>query len=276
MFYNLHLKKEPISKSVLLIVLTILSCSEPEKEEKYVAKVENSILSENEFNQLNDSFTDFKYREEIINNWVETELLFIEAKENSILESEEYLYLVELNNKKAAISLLLKNYFDNNRINISPAEKIKFYSSNRELFRLKEKSYIYNIALFSDFEEILTFRESLLKRNDWNITVKDYLDDSTNVFSLNVFKPISEINSVLLQGILNELSENEVSIIFNSEQEKYSIVQLVKCYEEFEIPLPEFLDEQLTNFVTLSKRNNLYHDFLNSLYSKYNVEIIRE
>ena len=70
---------------VIIAILFFASCSENKKNPKSVVKVNNSVLTEEDLDSaLSDKRVSGKYREEYIQSWIETEVLFQKAEEEGI------------------------------------------------------------------------------------------------------------------------------------------------------------------------------------------------
>ena len=105
----MHLNKKIIKLFILGFVITLLTSCEKKVEEKYIVKVGDSYLTEEELHALVSYGSDSsKFKEEFIRQWIEDELLFMAAKEKGIVQTQEFKSLVEKSERKTANTLLIK------------------------------------------------------------------------------------------------------------------------------------------------------------------------
>ena len=94
-----------------------------------MVKVNNSVLTEEDLDSaLSDKRVSGKYREEYIQSWIETEVLFQKAEEEGITDNFEFKSIVENSRKKLAASMLLQKLAAENTISPTTDELKKFYS----------------------------------------------------------------------------------------------------------------------------------------------------
>lgn len=263
-----------ITFAVLLIFL--LSCKEEAPPKIVVAKVGNSVLTEDEL----DSLLTFaenknKYREEVIRNWVDSEILFLEAEDEGITKSADYLNLIETNKKKIAASLYLQSYFSEKNNEVNETELINYYNKHITDFKVPVQAYVYNHAVFKDENKAILFRNTLIE-SDWNKAVNVFSGDETIILSTsNNFKYVHEINSDKVKIVLNNLELSETSIIFEIIPGRFNIVQLIAKYEKGDIPDFNFVKDIVKRHYLSTKKTKSYEELLQNLYSKYDVIINR-
>jgi len=74
----------------VIFLFFMSSCAEKE-EESYIVKVGNSYLTEENISEyLNSKKNVHKFREEFIREWIEKELIYLDAVEKGILNSDEF------------------------------------------------------------------------------------------------------------------------------------------------------------------------------------------
>ncbi len=146
-----------------VILLSIISGCSQNEEENYVARVGDSYLTENEVEDATSiNSKSKKFREEYIRNWIETELIYLDAIKKGVLNSEEYVEL--LNNAKVEIakSLVIKAEIEQDTTEITEKQLEDFYVNNFREFKIVSPKVIYNKAIFNTKKEAVRFRKNIL------------------------------------------------------------------------------------------------------------------
>lgn len=257
-------------------LLALSACSETNKPEEFAARVNDSFLTESELeNKLADNRYSTKHREELIRDWIENEILFQEAESEAVLDDTLYKQIIYETQKKLAAALLVKKFFEENSVKISEGEIFQYYEEHREEFKFNTDVYVYNIIRFSDELKAIDFRNTLIE-TDWNKAGNAFSEDSSILFkSSGVLKHDYELNPPVVAKILKYLNENEVSIIFETEPGIYNVAQLIQKIDKNKIPPFRFVRKIVADRLSILKKHEMYKDYMDDLYSKYNVVINR-
>ena len=273
----MNLKK--LSKNSLLvpflISLIFLSCSKEEKNEKNIAKVNDAVLTEDMLNSMmNDSKNKAKLKDEIINQWIEDEVLFQEAEKEGITNEKEFQKILERSKKNLAISFLIKKYLDKNEIQIKDEELKKYYDENKNEFILNDEFYYLRIAKFENYESAIEFRKKLIETN-WNIA-NNYIKTKTDKYQTKedlIYK--KDLQPIQVVRIVNTMEINEISSIIDISNNEFIIINLMNKYSENTIPPFEAVKNLVKEKLTILKQKELIHNYLTELLSEHNLEIER-
>lgn len=273
----MNLKK--LSKNSLLvpflISLIFLSCSKEEKNEKNIAKVNDAVLTEDMLNSMmNDSKNKAKLKDEIINQWIEDEVLFQEAEKEGITNEKEFQKILERSKKNLAISFLIKKYLDKNEIQIKDEELKKYYDENKNEFILNDELYYLRIAKFENYESAIEFRKKLIETN-WNIA-NNYIKTKTDKYQTKedlIYK--KDLQPIQVVRIVNTMEINEISSIIDISSNEFIIINLMNKYSENTIPPFEAVKNLVKEKLTILKQKELIHNYLTELLSEHNLEIER-
>ena len=260
----------------LLLLVFFSACSEKNDDKKFIAKVGNKKLTEEDFKQLVDfSNSSNRHKSEVIRRWIEEELLFQESQEDGITENERYKFLSELNSQKLAGALLLQEYFESHEPVISESDLRSFYDENKNNFELNDDMYIYNLAGFSDENSAIRFRKKLVSNE---IIWSDTPPADTALYDYMAHKQTSmhDIYPVQILRSLTKLQPGEISIVIKTEPETYNIVQLLEKIDKGSIPGYEYIKEKVKLRYRALKEKQIYNKFYKELYTKYNVEINKD
>lgn len=273
----MNLKK--LSKNSLLvpflISLIFLSCSKEEKHEKNIAKVNDAVLTEDMLNSMmNDSNNKAKLKDEIINQWIEDEVLFQEAEREGITNEKEFQKILERSKKNLAISFLIKKYLEENEIQIKDEELKKYYDENKNEFILNDELYYLRIAKFENYESAIEFRKKLIETN-WNIA-NNYIKTRTDKFQTKedlIYE--KDLQPIQVVRIVNTMEINEISSIIDISSNEFIIINLMNKYSENTIPPFEAIKNLVKEKLTILKQKELIHNYLTELLSEHNLEIER-
>jgi hypothetical protein len=271
MFYLKHLNLK--SKIFILLFFVLFGCSEKKNEEKVVAKVNNSVLTEEELNLfLGNKKNDNKLREEFIRNWIESEILYLEAKEKGIIDSEEYKTYLKISQKELAAGLLTKKFFDEYSENIQESELFRFYNKNRAEFKLNCDHYLISLIKFNEKVEAEKFRLKVDETN-WNTLVNKRMNsNNAKLIYYNELIPDYDIFPSIIKNYLDGMNDNEISVVISTSDNAAYIVKLIKKY--YKNVIPEFKD--IKNIVEKKyigqRKLEAYKNYIKDLYSKYEIK----
>jgi hypothetical protein len=261
---------------ILLLSFTFIKCSKEEKEAKSVVKVNNSVLTEEDIERALSSSNNFgKFREEFIQNWIETEILYDEAVDDGILDDKEFKSIIEQSKKKLAASMYLDKILSDKVKEPTNDELLDYYETKQEDFRLTDESFRINIAEFNNFDKAVRFRTMLLE-SGWNRSASAFRDDVSLVFAYNdVVKSGYMLQPQILSKNLYNLMPGEVSIVLELEPSKFTVVQLVEKLGKGSVPPFEAIKEKLKRQYLVLKNKEFITDYINNLVEDHNVEIKR-
>src|SRR4030067_899306 len=176
LFFIQNLKKHLWKINNLCMVLftaVLFACCGKETDKKdYVARVNDSFLTKNDLKEMSDtSFRNNFYKNELIRNWIDEELLYQQAVNDGIIDDEEFNRTIKNSRRKLAGVLLLKQVSDQYEFDYNKDDLEKFYQMYNSEFKLTNDGYLLNIVEFSKEEEAIDFRNSVLQ-NEWQIVIE--------------------------------------------------------------------------------------------------------
>lgn len=250
------------------------SCGKEKPETEYIARVDNSYLTEEEMAaDLGTSNPHSSKKDEYIRNWIETELLFKEAVDEDINQEEAYIRAVNKSQKELAKALLIEKAVADEAIEIKNLELEEFYNKTKNEFELFDDHFLFNIITFSDEDKAILFRSTLIE-SDWNKATNVFTGDASILYEKEKeFLNINQINPYSVLIVIQELLPDEVSIVLNTGDDKYSVIQLIKKYNIGEIPELELIKTNVVERLTIVKTKQVIRDYIKGLYSKYHIEV---
>ena len=261
---------------LFLIVAGLTSCSKEGKSNKYVAKINNEVLTEEQLKAaLSEEQNKGKYRSEYIHSWIETEILFQEAQKKGIMEDKQFNLLLERSKKELAVALFLKKISEENKIELTDDEINKYYEDHKEEFKLEDDAFSINIAEMSNFDKAVKFRNKLMN-SDWNKAENNFKNDPA-VLSMERMRFYFryQLQPLTFLRAVNNLGENEVSVVIETEPSKFRIVQMVGKYSANSIPPLDLVKDEITARLSTIKEKDFIKDYIDKLITDHNPEIVR-
>lgn len=269
-----HLNQRLIKIFFLLIVLGFTYCSKEPKKKDYIARVNESYLTREDFSSLVDTtnHTPFE-KEQVVKNWIYKELLFQEAEKEGIVKSENYKSILKKSSKELAASLLLDNIVNADQIEIAEKDMLGYYEKNKNSFQLNIESYYINQASFNDEDKAINFR-SLAIESEWKKAAITFSSDISLVRILN--GELVEENNLYpaeLSRAVKDLYPQEISIVISGNPGYYSIVQMLGKYDKGVTPPFDIIKDKVKKRLLAEKQKEIIDTYLKEIYSNNEIEI---
>lgn len=258
------------------LLLFIVQCKEEEKkiEKEYVAKVgENILTAEDIKKRIKSEKYRNKFEKEYILDWAEREVLFLRAIEADIAERNDFKEIIDQSRKELAVSLYLQDYFSKKNIEVTDDDLESYFNDNLKEFTAPDYGYVFNSAKFISFDDALTFRGRALSTN-WSSAQNEFINSGINIIANDgryVYR--YQISEIKLIRILEELNSDEISIIFESEPNHFTVVQMVDKIEKGFTPTFSSVKNEIRTRYLMYRRKVLYDQLVKDLFKQYDVEV---
>ena len=268
------LSRNRIIEGIIFPLFIFSACSETEKPDSYVARVNNSYLTEVEFAEMIDSqFVSEKSKATLIKNWVKQEILYQEAVKQGMTDTKNYKRSIEDTKRQLAASLVLQNFAASSQPVVTQEELEDYYNENKTSFRIPFNAYYLNRINFSDRETAVMFRTELMT-NGWTEAVNKFSSDLSLVkLESEVLISEQDIYPVRLLRILEGLYPLEISIVIPDERGYYTVVQLLDKYSAQAIPPFEAVKSEVERRYKAALTELALENYINDLYSLNEIEI---
>jgi len=268
------LSRSRIIEGIIFPLFILSACSEPEKPDSYIARVNDSYLTEAEFTEMTDSqFVSEKSKATVIRNWVRQEILFQEAVKNGLTETKEFMRTVENTKRQLASALVLEKFSASSQPVFTNEELQNYYMENHTSFRLPFNAYYLNRINFSDREAAVMFRSELIA-NGWTEAVNKFSKELSPVnVSSKLLVSEQDVYPVSLLRILEGLYPLEISIVIPDDRGYYSVVQLLDKYSAQSIPPFEAVKTEVEGRYKAALTELALENYINDLYSLNEIEI---
>jgi len=274
MNFNMHLSLIKKIEVITLPLFFLFGCSEVKKPDSYIAKVNDSYLTETSLSEMIDSqYVSDNSRSVIIKNWVKQEILYQQAVKEGVTETAKFILTIENTKKQLAAALLLEKYAATVQSQFTIDELENFFEENLSSFKLPFNAYFLNRANFSDRDAAVKFRSALIM-NGWNGAVEE-TEHAINVINIEDSVLVSEpdLQPVRLQRILEGLYPLEISIVIPDERGYYSVVQLINKYNAGTIPDFYAVKNEVERRYKSAMTELAIENYISDLYSLNEIEI---
>ncbi len=268
------LRLNKIKTLVFFSLILFISCSKEQKKSDYLARVNDSYLTREEFASLVDTTNLSPIdKKQIIKDWIFRELLYQKAKDEDITELDEYKRVLKTSSKELAAAMLLNDYISSEEIKFSDEDLHEYYEKNKNYFQLNVNSYLINKISFNSEDKAIKFR-SLAIESDWT-KASNFFSSDTSILSKTDAELIPENNMYpyQLMKIAKDLYPQEISIVIAENGEYYSVVQMLAKYEKGTVPNFEIIKYKVEKRFLAEKKKQLIDEYLKELYSHNDIEI---
>lgn len=269
-----HLNKTLTKILFLFGVLVFAACSKEQKKDDFVARVNDSYLTREDFASLADTANlTSAHKEQLIKNWIYQQVLFQAANEEGITKRKDYLSIINKSSNELAAAMLIDDYVSNEKINYSDEDLIDYYESNKNYFLLNTDAYLVNKVIFSNEDNAIKFR-SLALDSEWKKAVSAFVNDSSLI--VNTVSDLVEENNIYpvqLSRIIKDFYPEEISIVITNKPGYYTIVQLLNKLGKESVPPFEIIKTKVEKRFLAEKKKALVEEYLKNLYSQNEIEI---
>ncbi len=262
--------------SLMLIAASILTgCVKEQPKTEYVARVNDAYLTKKELASIIDTtMVNTLHKSEVIRNWINREILFQKAKNEGILQQDDYRRLTKNSGKELAGALLLDSYISSVTINFEQRDLINYFQANSNDFKLPDKSYLLNIIHFGNEDKAVEFR-SLVLDSDWQKAMNVFYGDSEIIsIESKLLLKEQDVYSIKVLRVVKRLHPLEISIVISEREGYYTVVQVLKKYLKGSLPSFDVIKKDVEKRYLAVKRKELMENYIKDLYSKNEIEVI--
>ena len=262
--------------SLMLIAASILTgCGKEQPKTEYVARVNDAYLTKKELASLIDTtMVNTLHKSEVIRNWVNREILFQKAKNEGILQQDDYKGLINNSGRELAGVLLLESYISSVTINFEQRDLINYFEENSNDFKIADMSYLLNIIHFSNEDRAVEFR-SLVLDSDWQKAMNIFYGESAIISNENkVLLKEQDVSSIKVLRVVKRLHPLEISIVISETEGYYTVVQVLEKYLIGSLPSYNVIKQDVEKRYLAERRKELLENYIKDLYSQNEIEVI--
>lgn len=255
----------------------VQACTREAPPKQFVARVDQALLTEEELAGAHDSLAYAEqHRREYIDDWVNAELLYQEAKRRGFDNNDGIRRQIEGATKKLVIGALLEEELYGEE-NVSEDEIVALYNGGGDAFRLREDVVNVSYALFGDRDAANAFRGKLVRGTSWSVAVEEAEKDSllkSHIMQVatHQFFTQSNLYPIELWKLARNLGKDEVSFAVKTDTGYYILVSH-SVRKQGEIPEIEYVRNEVRDRIVIERRRIRYEHLLAGLRAKHSVEV---
>ncbi|MEO0165733.1 MAG: peptidyl-prolyl cis-trans isomerase [candidate division WOR-3 bacterium] len=258
---------------ISVLVGLMLSCAK--KEKNVLVRVDGSTLTLEEFQKY---IPESEYKNlpettitEILNNWANQEILYLEAKKKGIDKEDSVRILIEQYTKNLMAMALIRRSFGATTVN--EMEILNYFNAHQEEFTYAVK--LAQIVLPSYEAALVTYNEIQSGADFMKIAKERTLariENQENPRIVTEYLPRGKIGDFATEEAIFNMKINEVSQPIPYIQGTYLVVKLLdkkKILAKAE--LSDELKGQIYNYLMAKKYQEFFQKFIDSLKTVYKV-----
>ena len=199
--------------------IVLVSCARQSQQTQEVARVDNQTLTLDAiYRQLDttNGISEAQVRM-FARQWVNSELLFQEAKRLGLDNSEAVQKNLDDAKRQLTVNALLeKEIFNDTPQSVSKEEVAIYFRNHQEEFILRNDIVYLSLAIFSEREPAAAFREAALQGDGWKAALGEFQNPKDNASAMitttdSVFYTQATLFPSKLWKVASALGTNEVS-----------------------------------------------------------------
>ncbi|MBI4548279.1 MAG: peptidyl-prolyl cis-trans isomerase [Ignavibacteriae bacterium] len=265
---------------LFFIVPIILASCRPHKTSDVIARVGDAELSlEEALAHIDTTQGNVNQAlQQYVLHWINNELLYQEAKQTGIVNSETFIHQLHDVQRMLAIQALLDRSIYNDTLELSEQSFHDYYQQHTSEFTLREEVMKLNRIVFKTRDHASRFAASVAQGGIWEKVLDRALSDSLVVSAVvssttahyytqqTLFPPE-------LWKVAKALNMNEVSFPVRTSQ-GYAVLQLLSIARVGQQATYELVQEEVRQRFLMENCRIRYEDLLNSLRKQYRVEMM--
>jgi hypothetical protein len=253
-------------------------CKKPVGKKAIVARVENAELTEADLNVVRSSGGDpLMPPREYINDWIVTELLYLEASRRGLADSDELKRQLEAVRKRLAVAALLQKEVYGDSSGVTDDAIAERFRSSADDFALHEDVVNASYATFNDRNVANGFRTEVLRGLQWHEAAWRVESDSVRRSHLlrtadHQYFTRATLYPEELWKLAQTLGKEEVSFVIKTAG-GYSVLKLHGLKRQGEVPDLDYVRNDIRDRLLIERRRSRYEQLVATLRARHAVEI---
>ncbi len=281
----MHLPGNSGSRSLLATFALVLlifggGCGDAGKRGAFVARVNNSVLTEDDIALSRDSLGEpATLSREYVNEWIVAEMLYQEAERRGIADAPEFQQQLALTRKRLAVAALLQRevYASIDTNAITNEAIVQSFAASGPAFALREDLVQASLALFRDRDAANVFRSQMLRGSSWEESLRTIRADTTQRIQIvrtdeQRYFTRATMYPEELWKLARSLPREEVSFPLRT-PEGYYLIRVHRTLRQGELPPLEYVRAEVREYLMMDLRRQRYEDFVGALRGKHRVDI---
>lgn len=211
----------------------------------------------------------------IVNAWVNTELIYQEAKRQGVEDSEEFKRTLNDARKQIANQTFLEQYLASDSASITESTLRDYFKAHSEEFPLHEDMIKLNLVGLKSRERASAFAASVSQGVSWKSAMAGLRRESAEVTSSITESYVTQktLFPAELWKVASGLAMHEVSIPVRTSQ-GYIVVQSLGMAKQGKPASFDLARDEVRQRVEIELGRKRYEDLLGTLRQQYDVQIL--
>ncbi len=230
--------------------------------------MDNVRLSERELNEIMSAHAASSGgKKQIVNNWIEEQVYYNEAKEKGLLDKPEAKVLAGENLKQIAKALLIDEFIRTHDFTVTEEESKKYYDEHGGEFLAENNALIIDFADFDDLQQALKFREIAIRKN-WQaaVSVLNVRTEQNKFLFENELTPPEAMRSA------KYLSENEISPVIKNFDGKFFVFRITEKIDKGEILPFDAVRNKIKKRLEMEKKAAMFKEYKEEIFGNHKIE----
>ena len=264
----------------ILGLLLFASCSRHPEQSEEIARVDDQSLTTDFVHKQFDTAAGISEMQVRMyaRQWVNSELLYQEAKRQGLDHSDAVLQSLEEARRQLAINALLdKDVFTDQPQSISKDEVAIYFKTHAEEFALRDDIVQISLVVFSERDPAASFREAALEGGGWQTAVAaaENPQDAKEQFITktdSAFYTEATLVPAKLWKVAAALGVGEVSFPVRTSA-GYFVMMLLGSFPRGATPPMEYVENEIRQRLVIQHRQQRLTEYLESVRKKHTVQI---
>ena len=256
--------------AILFLASALFGCEEEDQPTQFVARVGDQYFLEEDLDRalasLPAALDSSEARQQIVDQWVTSELMYQEALRRDLRDDEEVQRLLQEAERSVLINALLSRIYEENPVSPSPSELQAYFERNKEQLRLRETFVRVRYLETSTRAEAEEARRLLQRAGTeeadsvWTRTIERLATAPTAAGEISSsYFPESRmfLDKPALRDVLGQLLDAQTAPIIDADS-AFHVLQLVERVPPRTIPQAEWVQEELVRRLVIQERKQLY------------------
>ena len=256
------------------------ACRHQPEQTKELARVDDQTLTTDAVHRQLDNSTGISEMQMrmFARQWVNSELLYQEAKRQGIDHSDAVLKNIEDARRQLTINALLeKDVFTDTPQSVSKEEVAIYFRNHLEEFALRDDIVQVSLAVFAEREPAASFREAALQGAGWDAAIAASRSPAGGTGALltktdSAFYTQATLIPSKLWKVSSALGAGEVSFPVKT-SEGYFVILLLGSYQRGSTPPMEYVEEAIRGRLAMQHRQERFTAYLENIRKKHDVQI---
>lgn len=256
-------------KRLLIVSLILLTgCSKKTINDDYVARVKNEYLLRQELAGMDSNFV-----RSYIDEWVNNNLLYVEAIERGYGKSDKIERIVNEFRKSLVVNTFIQSEIISRAMNISDEEVMEFYQKHQDEFILDRPVVKIGYIKSLSRTDAVALRSKILKEKDFKTAVEN-LSKEQGVVEIVVLRYFDQFNipSSDLWRVAWGLNKGEISFPVRS-GDGYFLIYLYDKKEAGSKADFDLIADDVRERAIVHRQNLLLDSLITELKRKYHYEV---